>query len=121
MAAGTGLYRILQEALANVLKHAHASEVKVSLAFEPGNVRLSVEDDGVGFQPGGAGSGYGYGLQNMRERADELGGTFDISGVSGQGTTITVVLPAQEVELETRQGDDSGRPRSGALGAQGGA
>ena len=87
----TGLHRILQEALANVLKHASASEVNVALAFEPGKVRLSVKDDGVGFRMDGASPGYG--LANMRQRAEELGGSFQISSVPGEGTTIGVTLP----------------------------
>ena len=74
VAVATGLYRILQEALANVLKHARASAVRVALTFEPDRVSLSVEDDGVGFQTDGAKPGYG--LDNMRQRAQELGGGF---------------------------------------------
>ena len=96
MAVATGLYRILGEALANVLKHARASQVNVALTFEPGWVRLSVDDDGVGAETDGVSAGYG--IQNMRERATELGGTFEISGVTGQGTTVSLALPAQEGE-----------------------
>ena len=94
VAVATGSYRILQEALANVLKHAQASKVNVSLAFEPGWVRLSVEDDGVGFQIDGVRPGMG--LENMRQRAEELQGSFEISGVPGQGTKVEVRLPLQE-------------------------
>ena len=92
----TGLYRILQEALANVLKHAKASQVDVSLKFEPGWVRLSVQDDGVGI--GLDGETPGYGIRNMRQRVEELSGSFEIDGVPGQGTRVSVALPAQELE-----------------------
>lgn len=94
VSAGTGFYRILQEVLANVLKHASASEVEIELAFEPGWVRLSAGDDRVGFDPEGAAPGYG--LNNMRQRAEELGGSVEISSAPGKGTSIRVSLPAQE-------------------------
>ena len=90
----TGFYRLLQEALANVLKHAHATGVNVGLAFENGTVRLSVKDDGVGFDTGGVRPGYG--LENMRYRIDELGGSLSISSAPGEGTGIAVTLPAGE-------------------------
>jgi signal transduction histidine kinase len=111
----SGLYRILQESLANILKHSNATEVVVGLAFESGQVRLSVQDDGDGFDVDGARAGYG--LQNMRERAGELDGGFEISSAPGRGTKITVTLPAKEVTREAHQGADSGRPRGGAPGA----
>ena len=93
VATATGLYRILQEALANIMKHARASEVKVVISFEPGRVRLSVEDDGVGIDVDGVKPGYG--LDNMRQRAKELAGSFEISGAIGKGTKIGVALPTQ--------------------------
>ena len=94
-AVARGFYRILQEALGNVLKHAGATEVNVTLRFEQSRLGLSVLDNGAGFDSNGAKAGHGLG--NMRLRADELGGTFDISGASGQGTTIKVTLPMEEV------------------------
>ena len=90
----TSVYRILQEALANVLKHARASTVDVALGFERERVRLTVHDDGVGFDVDG--TGRGYGLDNMRERAEELGGTFELSSDPGRGTSVSVVLPIEE-------------------------
>ena len=93
VAVATGFYRILQEALANILKHASATEVNVGLGFGPDGVRLSVEDDGVGFESDGVTPGYG--LQNMRQRAEELAGSFEISGTLGKGTRISVALPMQ--------------------------
>jgi two-component system NarL family sensor kinase len=93
LAVAAGLYRILQEALANVLKHARASEVRVALTYEAGQVRLSVQDDGAGFQMDDVRPGLG--LENMRERARELHGSFELSGGPGEGTGISVTLPAQ--------------------------
>ncbi len=92
----SAFYRILQEALANVLKHASASKVDIGLAYERDRIRLSVRDDGVGFESTGIRPGYG--LQNMRQRAEELAGCFGIAGTPGGGTRINVELPAQGVE-----------------------
>ena len=92
VAVATGLYWILKEALANVLRHAEASQVKVGLDFDGGSVRLSVEDDGVGMDADAPSPGLG--LENMRQRAAELAGTFEISGAPGRGTTVGVTLPA---------------------------
>ena len=118
VAVATGLYRVLQESLANVLKHARASRVDVALAFENDAVGLTVRDDGVGFRPDGVTPGHG--LQNMRHRAEELGGRFDISSSPGDGTSISVKLPNQEVQGGQDQGDDRGRPRGGASGPEDG-
>ena len=93
VAVATGLYRILQEALANVLKHAQASQVDVVLTFDADSVELIVQDDGVGFDAGD--HGLGYGLDNMRQRAVELEGKIEISGAPGKGTRIEVTLPAK--------------------------
>jgi len=91
----SGLYRILQEALANVLKHAEATRVVVELSFESDTVKLTVGDGGIGFDGGGIDPGYG--LDNMRQRTDEMNGTLEISGGPGEGTTINVTLPSREV------------------------
>ena len=98
MAVATGFYRLLQEALANVLKHARASKVTVDLTFEPGLVRLTVRDDGAGFDVDNLRPGYG--LDNMRDRAEEMGGTFEMTSAPDEGTCISVALPAQEVKHE---------------------
>lgn len=92
VAVAAGLYRVLQEALANTLKHAQASRVSVALEFGQGYTRLSVQDDGAGFDPGSPSQGYG--LENMRQRATELGGTCEIASAPGKGTTVSITLPA---------------------------
>ena len=88
----TALYRMIQESLANVLKHAQASEVRLVIAFEPNAVRIAIEDDGVGFDP--ASHHIGYGLANIRERAEELGGDCEMATNAGHGTVITGRVPA---------------------------
>lgn len=85
----TGLYRIAQEALNNILKHAHATQVDVQLLRNKGYLILVVHDNGHGFDPRGA--GHGIGLSGMTDRARALGGSFAIEG--DKGTTITVRVP----------------------------
>ena len=94
LTVASGLYRILQEAMANVLKHARASEVKVAIAFEPAAVSITVADNGNGFDEGNHPGGYG--LANMRERAEEMGGEFQITSAPGEGTSVQVTLPLGE-------------------------
>ncbi len=83
-----GLYRIAQEALNNVIKHAHASSINIILAQNDQAVYMEIADDGVGFDPLQANGAGCLGLQNMRERAQELGAEFEISSQAGQGTRI---------------------------------
>jgi len=89
--AATCLYRVTQEVLANAFKHAKASEVKVHLEFAPEGVKLTVEDNGQGFDATKSSSGYG--LPNMRQRAEEVGGTFSLSSSPGKGTKMAIALP----------------------------
>ena len=91
IATATALYRLTQEALANAFKHAGASNVRVELEFLPDGLQLTVDDDGRGFTM--AESMPGYGLTNMRQRAEELGGTHTMESASGQGTRISIWLP----------------------------
>jgi PAS domain S-box-containing protein len=93
--AETTLYRIAQEALTNVAKHAQAENVDVILERRSDHVLLIVEDDGVGFDPGDAGTtGQGFGLQGMQERAALVGATLQIESAAGKGTTILVRMAA---------------------------
>jgi PAS domain S-box-containing protein len=92
----TTLYRIAQEALTNVAKHARATRVDVLLDRRADHVLLVVEDDGLGFEPGEADqAGGGFGLLGMRERAALVGATLEIESVPGKGTTILVRTPIQ--------------------------
>jgi PAS domain S-box-containing protein len=94
----TALYRVVQEALANVLKHAGAGRVNVALVLAPGHVSAVVEDDGVGFDPDAApdpAGGHRLGLLGMRERVALVGGSLSVESAPGRGTTIIarVLLP----------------------------
>ena len=88
------LYRICQEALANVARHAGASRATVRLVATPQSVRLAVEDDGRGFDPSEVTPGR-HGLIGMRERAELLGGTFEVESVPGKGTRVEASVPLE--------------------------
>jgi PAS domain S-box-containing protein len=93
--AETTLYRIAQEALTNVAKHSRAENVGVILERRADHVLLIVEDDGVGFDAGDAGTaGQSFGLLGMQERASLVGATLEIESAVGKGTTILVRMAA---------------------------
>ena len=89
------LVGILQEALTNVRKHARARSVRIAFAQEDGWARVSVHDDGQGFDPdvSSAGSEEHVGLRMMHERAEEVGGSLSLQSASGQGTELVVRVP----------------------------
>lgn len=91
------VFRILQEAVANVLKHADASSVQVHVARREQSVMLTVMDDGIGIEISAEGVRDSYGLRFMRERAEALGGTFDVWR-RNQGTAVRVQIPVFEGE-----------------------
>jgi len=100
----TNLYRIAQEALNNVMKHAGAGSVGVILERHDGRVTLIVEDDGAGFEPGRAVDGEkGMGLLSMRERAAQIGGTLEIESALGAGTTLYVRVPAGHADTKDEE------------------
>ena len=90
------LLRIVQEALNNVRKHAHASRVELTLAPTPDGLIVRVRDDGQGFADDAAppGQGQHYGLVGMRERAERLGGRLKLQSEPGEGTVVEVEVPA---------------------------
>lgn len=90
------LYRILQEAIANAVRHAGAGRITLRLRREGGRVRALVADDGRGFDPGEVLSGGGLGLFGLRERASYVGGTVEIISRPGAGTRIQVTVPLAE-------------------------
>jgi signal transduction histidine kinase len=86
----TCIYRVVQEALNNCTSHAKASHVRILLAEDRKHCVLSIDDDGVGFDPSRK---RGIGLLGMHERVARLGGTFIVDSASGGGTRIQVELP----------------------------
>ena len=89
------LYRIAQEALRNVQKHAQSKRVDLGLTKAEGMLHLSIRDHGVGFRPADARSGAGIGLASMQERTKLSGGRFSVESSPGNGTTIRVSIPWQ--------------------------
>ena len=88
-----GIYRVVQEALNNALKHSGAEQVTVSLRIGPEQVALEVADDGIGFDSQAAQAGGGLGLRGMYERAAELGGKLSLQSGPGQGTRLRLEVP----------------------------
>lgn len=95
------LYRIAQESLRNIGKHAQASQVWLTLAGSPDSIRLTIHDDGSGFDPSKGRRSPGLGLASMEERARLLGGGFSVVSTPGEGTTIQVTMPTTMPRAET--------------------
>lgn len=89
----TAMFRILQETLTNVVRHANASTVEIKLETEDGSLRLQVKDNGRGISDSEMSGGKSLGLLGMRERALIVGGKIDIEGMPNQGTTVSVLIP----------------------------
>jgi len=96
------LFRIVQEALTNVEKHAHAKTVRLRLSFQGNSVVLRIQDDGRGLAPqrpkARRGKWRGIGLTNMRERALSLGGACEVLSTPKKGTTVSVRIPCEHAE-----------------------
>jgi signal transduction histidine kinase len=92
-ASSTELFRVVQEALTNVARHAQATKVHLSVGARGGGLRLELRDNGRGFDACKAGSRGSMGFVGMRERVNGLGGTVEVRAAPGQGTTVTVFVP----------------------------
>jgi signal transduction histidine kinase len=89
------VYRLVQEALTNILKHAQAERVDLRVGEENGKIEVSVRDDGVGFDP--AAQAAGFGLVGMRERLAIIGGTLEVDSSPGKGTELRAELPVSHL------------------------
>jgi signal transduction histidine kinase len=94
------IYRIVQEALHNVAKHAQATKTNISMTRNNGTVKVLVEDDGVGIFPKGNFRGNSFGLAGIKERVSMLGGVVRVVSLKGKGTRIEIDVPAKEREHE---------------------
>ncbi|RPF28319.1 sensor histidine kinase [Georgenia muralis] len=98
-AVEAALYFCCMEAVQNAAKHSGAGGVSVRVEELPRRWRLSIEDDGTGFDPGGASrSGTGAGLANMRDRIDAVGGSLTVTSAPGAGTTVTAEVPRAHLD-----------------------
>ncbi len=85
------IYRMLQETMQNVYKHAQASHIKISFELKNDVILLTVKDDGIGFNTSRARRGIG--LRNFESRASEIGGRVEIFSKEGQGTKVKIFVP----------------------------
>jgi signal transduction histidine kinase len=88
------LYAVATEALNNALKHSRAEQVSVALEYDSQEVRLSIADDGIGFDPEFARGSRGYGIRNMEERVERMNGRLSVETGPGAGTTVRVEVVA---------------------------
>jgi signal transduction histidine kinase len=98
---GISLYRVIQEALNNTIKHAHATDATIRLSMRGDTIVLKMTDSGIGFDPKKLMSKdqpTGLGLQSISERIEALGGSVEISSHLGQGTTLLVQVPWRQIE-----------------------
>lgn len=101
----TTVYRMLQEALTNVARHAQARHVSIELGISPQGLRLRVEDDGTGFAS--TDGQRGFGLSSLRERAHSLGGQCTVSSTPGVGTVVEAVLPLEPARHSAADAPDT--------------
>ena len=103
----TAVFRITQEALTNILRHAQATRVAIKTWQEGDEFVLAIRDDGRGIRDDQKSGHRSLGLLGMRERAHLVGGTFDVSGIEGEGTTVTVRAPLQAGMIDQSVGGAS--------------
>jgi signal transduction histidine kinase len=97
----TALFRIFQETLTNIARHAEATEVTINLRIKDDQIHLTVQDNGRGIRDDELASPQSFGLMGMQERAIMFGGNTKIYGLAGRGTTVTVRIPVEEMKNNT--------------------
>jgi signal transduction histidine kinase len=88
-----GVFRIFQESLTNIVKHAEADTVTAHLSQSSGKMELTINDNGKGFEISEGTINNSFGLMGMRERASMMDGTLEVISKSGSGTTLSLVVP----------------------------
>ncbi len=103
------IFRVVQEALQNIRKHSRATAVRMGLGWADGALVVTIEDNGVGFDPERAGQGTArhFGLLTMRERAEVVGATLDVASSPGRGTRVELKLPRAKVEEGLKSQEES--------------
>jgi two-component system sensor histidine kinase UhpB len=108
------VYRVAQESLNNVAKHARASRVNVSVRAADKSIRARISDNGIGFSPDAAGRRpMSFGLAGMRERAELLGGTLAVRSALGKGTVVLLDVPFGAAGLPARASRNAGMVGNG--------
>ena len=92
---GITLFRVFQESMSNIAKHAHATQVEISLNAFAHDIVLTITDNGVGIKSSDTLKSNSFGLRGMRERVAALNGTFTVQQANEQGTEITIKLPIE--------------------------
>ncbi len=92
----TAVFRILQEALTNILRHAQATKVTVTMKQAAGEFLLTIKDNGIGITESERSAAHSLGLLGMRERAHLISAQIEITGIEGQGTVVAVRIPVSE-------------------------
>jgi signal transduction histidine kinase len=116
------IYHVAREGVMNALKHAHATDMWISVVEESDDIVLRLKDNGVGFDVAAPGPEGHYGMAMMRERAKVGGGSLDVSSAEGEGTTITVKFPIalllrdQTPDTGQASASDPGRASPGTSG-----
>jgi signal transduction histidine kinase len=95
----SALFRVMQESLTNVVRHARATRVDVRLARKGADALLTIKDNGIGMEPGAQAKPRSFGLRGIRERVLLLGGELSVAGAAGGGTTVSVRIPAPDAEV----------------------
>lgn len=102
LAVEVSLYRIVQELISNILKHAQATEIILQVNRFEGEILLIVEDNGVGFEMKSDFDFMGIGLKNIKTRAGKLNGKINVDSRKGQGTTVTIEIPLPNDQYTNR-------------------
>ncbi len=91
------IFRIIQESINNIIKYAKAENIKITITYAPENIKFTIKDDGIGFDPDTIFTnkkiGEMAGLKNMRQRAESLDGQLTIESTPGKGTMLNVIIP----------------------------
>ncbi|MET3131498.1 two-component system sensor histidine kinase UhpB [Oxalobacteraceae bacterium GrIS 1.11] len=96
----SAIFRVIQESLANIVRHAEASKVEVTLDLNPAYITVTIADNGIGMQPGDRGKAASYGLKSIKERIGAFGGELVIDSRKGKGTVLSILMPTAQ---ETRK------------------
>jgi two-component system sensor histidine kinase UhpB len=105
-ACSTALFRIVQESLTNICRHAHASHAGITLDCSGGKAILEIVDDGIGISVDHLSSEESLGLLGIIERAHMCGGKAEIFGEPGKGTTVLTIIPCSENGVNSNEGTD---------------